>query len=101
MHIHHHVKHGARKVALFFKGKIRISLLFLSLAAIFYFSITYVFNKGFTESLSPQQTLSESTLNALNLHAMASDEFAIVTKRVGNQTGKKVTKSIALSSGGI
>lgn len=99
MRLHHHVKHGVLKIASLFKGKIRISLLLLSILVISYFAASYVFNRGFSESRSPQQTLGAATLAALDLHLLASDEFAIVSKSVGKPTGKKVNHTLQLNSG--
>src|SRR5258708_4096176 len=98
MRLHHHAKHGLLKLASLAKGKIRIPLLIITFLVISYFAVSHYLNRGFTQT-PPQQTLGAQTLAALNLHPLASDEFAIVSKSIGNPTGKKVTRTMRLSNG--
>lgn len=46
-----------------------------------------------------KQEMSQETLAALNLHPLASDEFAIVTRSNGKADGKKVTHTTKLRDG--
>ncbi len=99
MRLHHHVKRGVGRLVSLAKGRIRIALLFIVFVGISYFAVSSFIHRGFTQSATPQQVLGESTLAALNLHPLANDEFAIISKSTGKPVGKKVTQTIQLSSG--
>src|SRR6185369_5136357 len=101
MRLHHHVKHGVLKLVSLTKGKIRISLLILSFLSISYFAVSQYLHKGFTQTSGISQAFDEASLTAFNIHPLTSDEFAIVTKSVGEPANKKVTNSVRLSNGEI